>query len=377
MTTQAPQATTPNPFATGGIAGVEESRAAAAASRSGQGYEYLASLFKDKDYILVRFVTDEPNWIRTKQHDFAETKPAPPDKPADRKWPEQITAICRRTLGPDKQPIHQSCYICDNPKPDKKYGRVRKASYKMWAIACVRDEVIGTQEMAAQGLIQPFQVGSVVGATDAVIEVDQMVKNPTTGKLEATGLKIKKKHFVLVNMSNYNFFDGLVVCAQTFGTMLDRDYKIMKTGEGTDTEYKSIPMDPITVTLDNGTIERFDLRDPKYLGLYADEKYNFAELIKFIMEKMSDEFYNRFFDTRVTVPYKADDVEGEAASTVPEPVTSVSSGELARMRQEMLNLSNKDSGTIPAANAAGEATPAAVPAAQAGSPMANFPATTS
>jgi hypothetical protein len=209
-----------NPFATGGIAGVKESQEAAAASRTGQGYEYLASLFKDQESVLLRFVTDEPQWIRTKQHDFAETKPAPPDKPADRKWPEQITAICRRTLGQDRQPIHEDCYICDNPKPDKKFGKVRKASYRMWAIACIRDEVLGTQEMADKGQIEPYMVGAMVGATDALIDVDEMIKNPGTNKLEPTGRKIKKKHFVVVNMSNFNFFDGLVVCAKHYRTML-------------------------------------------------------------------------------------------------------------------------------------------------------------
>jgi hypothetical protein len=45
--------------------------------------------------------------------------------------------------------------------------------------------------------------------------------------------------------------------------------------------------------------------------MYADEKYNFDELVKFITQKMSNEFYERFFDERVTVPYKADDIEAE------------------------------------------------------------------
>jgi len=231
--------------------------------------------------IILRFVTDEPEWIEAKQHGFINTKPAPADLPEGRTWPKTMGAVCRYTLDGDGEPLYDDCYICDHvqvPGKGKLAGKMVKpfASTKLWAVAVVREAVIGTQADVDSGRISARQVGKPAYYQDALIEKED-------------GSKVRQ--YLVINQSMGNFFDKLLGFASAYGSIVDRDYKITRTGAGTDTDYTIVSLDPMKD--EEGDL--VDLTDPKFA---EDYKPNF-DLLKIVLDQAADEYYEWFFDTRV------------------------------------------------------------------------------
>lgn len=342
--------TTAPTFRRGGTQAAERQQAEAAARKAARGQkDYLSSLLKKNgDTVIIRFVIDEPDWIECMQHGFVKTKAAPADKPADANWPDKIGAVCRKTRNENDEPFYEDCYICEHIKNSD--GKRASRGLRMWAIAVVREEVLGTPEMAAAGQIPAERVGQRVGLTDATIEVDEVKDEKVTGK------KIRRKKYVIVNYAMKNFFTQFVQFAKIYGTALDRDYLITRVGEDTDSVYQAVPMDiiqkPILDAEGNPTGERepFDLRNPKYADAYSDHG---IDLVKMVFDRMSDRYYARFFDPRVSVPWSSDDGDdaeatptatgaaatpaADTSSSVAEPAPGPVSDRLKAMRDKLVD----------------------------------------
>jgi hypothetical protein len=149
--------------------------------------------------------------------------------------------------------------------PRAKDGKYH-ASIKLWARAIVRDEIKGTKAMVEAGMIEAHEVGTTVGFQDREIEVQDTDKE---GK--AVGDPKKQPEIVVINMGMKNFFSALQASFDAYGTVLDRDYRITRTGTGLESEYSIVPMDPImtkdpaTERMVKFTLAKDSVREP-YLG---------------------------------------------------------------------------------------------------------------
>jgi hypothetical protein len=229
---------------------------------------------------VIRLVTDEPDFRETRQHSFVKTKPAPADKPADKKWPLKMGAVCRQSPGFDA--IYADCYIdiADEYLVEGKKGMYHpKPALRLWAVAVEREPLIGTDAMVAAGQIEAYEVGSPVGYQDVLVE------------REVDGKTVKAPKFVVLNFGLENFFNSILGFHTAYGTLLDRDYKITRKGSGTDTDYIIAPLDKQLHT--DG--KPFDLRRPELKELYEIP----FDLDAIIANLASDEYYEWFFDRRV------------------------------------------------------------------------------
>jgi hypothetical protein len=253
----------------GGRAAQERAKAEKAAAEKARAasfktWDYLSLDAPEGDNIyggsmIVRFVTDEPDWLEVKQHSWIPTKPAPKDKPSDKKWSDKWGAVCRYTIFARKDangemvegPWFNDCFICDriylpgkNGKPDYH----PKPTPRQWAWAIEREEVLGTKEMADAGEIDQHEVGLPVTYRDKL--VDHVDRDGNTTK----GLR-----WLVVNFAGPNFFDKLIGFANVYGTVVDRDYKITRKGASTETDYEIVALDPVTEEV-NGRRVKYDLR---------------------------------------------------------------------------------------------------------------------
>lgn len=345
---------------------VKTEKEARAAARGRAGY---FSLKDDGDNMIIRFVFDsepdpanpESGWISTKQHMLIKTKSAPSDKPKDANWPEKASAICRRTpLGANKTPAFPTCYIdgLTNDRGWKETPRVH-----LWAGAVVREQVVGTEEMAAEGRIHPSQVGKKI-TIDKMELVDEVDKSGT-----ATGRKVWKRKYIIVNMRLDNFFSSLVSFAKFYETALDRDYRIERKGkQGEKSTYVATPLDPFDVTVERAGQPvqiRYDLREPEVAAIYAEEAkaagVDRQSLLKRVSMMVSDAWYNFYFDPRAEAKWadrpwaSGDDNESGSSdddapppppaslakqqsgqSTVSEPTVGVEADRLAAMRAKVM-----------------------------------------
>lgn len=242
---------------------------------------------KDKDEIVVRFLTDSDEWITVDQHNFVPTKPEPEGH--EGKWPKVMGTVCRKTKLGDGSTLHDDCYICDHMKrPD---GKPYRATGRTWALAVVRHEV-------------KDEDGKVLGYRDGVREVQETDKD---GK--PTGEVKKQKEIVVVNMGYRNFFGILQGFAGRYGTVLDRDYYIKRDGDDQNTTYHIVPLDPIETKDpdDPDTLIRLDLRDERLMKRYEGD----APDLEDIVERRADlEFYERFF-----IPGKGGDSSKQGGSS--------------------------------------------------------------
>jgi hypothetical protein len=313
-------------FATGGLQAAEFAKAAAAARKAQYGQSYITSyLAEDGDKVIVRFLTDEPDLIETPQHSFVQTKPPPRDKPADKGWPESLSAVCRYLpVGPDRHPAFSDCFICDVMRDDK--GKKLWPTTRLWGLAALREEVLGTEEMVKAGQIQPQQLNSVVSYRDKTEEMDELDAN---GK--PTGRKVQRKIIVIVNMAQSNFWSPLMTNKIYFKTIVDRDYLVVRKGarqqgggkRGGKVAYEFVPLPPTYVPHpETGQPVQLDLRDPKLAAAYEGHGMNLAKLRKHVSRLASDRFYHRFFDTRYEVPYSEDeDSSAPGGSSQPSPAS--------------------------------------------------------
>lgn len=319
-----------------GAEAIEE--AAKKAGRSFQKDHYFS--LEDQEDCILRFITDEPDWISVQQYNFVPTKPAPlgdDGKPVE-KWPKTMSAVAR--TDPAFEGIYHDDYIAEhiiNPKTKKLF----KPSPRTWALACLREEV--------------KEDGRVVGYRDKVREVE-ITRKGDDGK-ETTEV-VKEKAIVIVNMATKNFFALLIGFAKRYGTILDRDYYIKRKGDGTDTTYEIVPLDP-------GIL---DLRDPE-----TAKRYEYTSTLEDIVAyRASDEYYGRFFDPNWVDPEAKSGGSSSSSDGAPEaqqakPEVEPDDDRLAALRDRITSYSGGEDSTAapetaPANGEQADPAPASAPA---------------
>lgn len=258
-------------------------KGAAAAAEASKGAQFARTNFfklEDGESIILRFITPADEWITVQQHQMIPTKDAPKGYKGDQ-WPERMGAVCRRDEA--FSGLYDDCYICDFLVDGNK---IRKPGARVWALACIREEVIGD---GSEDLGGPAMKGKVVGYKDGTRE--------ETRKVDDKEVTQTVKNIVVVNMGWRNFFSVLDGFAARYGTITDRDYWIKRVGSTTDTTYQIVPAnEPIAVNV-NGEAVTLDPTNP----VFADRYKTDINLEEIITERSNDEFYARFFDRRMTI----------------------------------------------------------------------------
>lgn len=275
--------------------------------------QYL-SLPKDGDFCYVRFLHEVPSIITVDQHQSVPTKPGPQDA---ENWPSTMGAVCRRD--PALAGMFPDCFICDHGlERDFKGKPKKKPSARTWMLACLREPIY---EEGPDG--KP--TNKLIGFKDARRTI--AVTGPD-GK--PTGEEKSERAIVVINLGHKNFTGQVIGFSGMYGhTLLDRDYFIKREGEEKDTVYRVGPMDPFEVPdpedKEAAKAEgrepryiRYDLRNPEFLKRYGfdSEADVYQHLGEIVVDRASDAFYGRFFDTRVTV---SDDGEVKAESNPQAP----------------------------------------------------------
>jgi hypothetical protein len=268
-------------FRTGGAAAEVE-----AEKSKGSKFARLAWFKLDPDEkIVVRFLTDSPEWIFVKQHTSVPTKNPPADFKG--KWPTSMPAVCRKD--PAFAGMYADCYVCDTPVRNPRDDKPIKQALRVWALAAVREEV--------------RKDGIVVGYKDA--EIEYTVKE---GEQEKT---VTGKHIVVVNQGMQNFFSSLQGIYGLNNTICDRDFLIQRRGEGLDTDYTIFPVDRVPGE---------DRSNAEFWGGYekalATQNIDLGTIVG---NRADDDYYGRFFDPRVTVPSQRTSEENTTTASAPAP----------------------------------------------------------
>lgn len=306
------------------------------AEQTGGGFartEYLK--VEDDGQVTLRYLTDSPDWIYVDQHAGAPTKNKPEDFSGN--WPKSMPATCRYDEA--FKGVHTDCYICDAGLTNT-YGKPCKPTIRVWALACLREEVIGTKEMVAKGEIEESQVGKRLGFKDAMREIaDRDEKGQETGKTRL------ERAIVVVNMAPSNYFNGLQSLYGVYGTVCDRDYVVKKSGKGKDTAYNHIPLDP-TPNLKPG-MERWE----KYEKSVKEQNISLEEIIS---DKASDDYFARFFDPSKTPAPRGGGENTSGGGQAPEapaaPADEVDADALAAMRARVRGHGSAQPATVGASS---------------------------
>jgi hypothetical protein len=327
----------------------------------------------DGDETIIRFITEadprpilddkgkpkldedgdpmiELGWITVDQYGFLPTKDQPKNYQG-KTWPKSMPAVSRSD--PAFAWMFEDDYVAEHMRDSK--GNAYRPSQRYWALACIREEV--------------REGGRVVGYKDKTREVE------VPGKDGAESKTITEKDIVIVNMAYSNFFSILTGFVKQYGTALDRDYHIRRKGSGpNDTEYKITPLDRIAVADNKPGFEGadgrryYDLRDPEIAA-----RYEYATpLWEIVLQRASDEYYERFFDKRVTIDDGKDDDEkggkGAPSSQQVKPVDDPDEDRMAALKNRVMGYD--DAATEGDAPADDAAEPEKVPASSGG--LRNF-----
>lgn len=283
-----------------------EEEAAAEARKAGYSDGRLPFFgVKDKQTKYIRLLTaaeGDEGWFRFAQHSGVKTKPAPADMEDKSKWPTQMGGVCRN----DKQFKHEafdtifatrSCYICENKLMSTWGNKVSKPSNKTWALAVERTQVKGDGSKEMGG---PAMLGKVLGFGDVTEEYEVRDEQG-----EGTGVMAVRPRIVVINQSFSNFFAPIHYLRTTTGSdERARDFAIRRVGEGKDTEYHVMPLDPTPdLTPDTPAWKRYD-------DEIARREIDLGEII---LRQASDEHMARWFDVTKVVDKEGNITEASAA----------------------------------------------------------------
>lgn len=273
-------------FRRGGSAAEQAEKEANVSSSGRRGPDFFG-LKEDGESTVIRLLTDHDEWIWVDQHSFVPTKQGPKDA---EKWPKSMTSVCRKDKAFEGH--YSDCYICD-AKLKNSFGKVATPRIRVWALAVERELVRGDGSEALGG---PAKQGVVIGVRDKIDEVDEFGAD---GK--PTGNKLNYPRILVINMPMKGFFSHLKALHGLYGTVADRDFSVTRSGTGTETEYKIVPIDPIP-DVRPGT-PAWD----KYLQAVNEREISLEGIVA---DKATDEYYARFFD-----PTKTVDKEGNVTAT--------------------------------------------------------------
>lgn len=297
-----------------------------------------------------------PAWITALTHSYVPTKPQPLNY-RGKSWPATRGAVCRKDQIFAAK-YNNTCEI-DEIIHTSGYNKGKKcfASPKTYAFVVMREEVIGTQEMVATGEIAEHQVGKVLYLRDRMKEVAVVGADgkPVEGKTQLV------PDIRIVEQSWENFFGILFGMAGLWDTILDRDIRCTRKGTDTDTKYRFAAMDPFDVTMPDGSVRRYDLRDSE---IFHAKYPNMPSLKLHLARLASDDYYKRFFIGPQDDDAKDGDApsNGRAATAEPTARPAAPSGDanqaakLAEMQKRVMQYANPVG-----APAAAPATPASTP----------------
>lgn len=359
------------------------------AEEAGKGAAYPRTEYltlEDGERAIIRWLYDAaPNpslphvqaWRVVEQHSMVPTKPKPSDFPGD-KWPSTMGSVCRKTKLADKvTTLYPDCAICDKLVPAAADAEKRKKlspSGRTWSVGCLREEVKATEEDVKAGYAT--FVGQIIGFRDKTREV---AKIGPDGK--PTGEVTVEKDIVIVNQGWKNFFSALQGFASTHGTLLDRDYVIIRKGTGTSTGYQIVALDPIPAQKRDangnpvGDPVRFDLRDPEFMA-----RYDVPDVDAIIEEQASDDYYAKFFDPDKHFAWKKSESSDNGQQATPQgaPVEQQAkpsgdmdadqAGRLAALADRVKGGNEQQAQQPPAEQAPAEQPPAEQPAAEQPAP---------
>lgn len=273
-----------------GASAIEQAEKQEAAARkaaySADRIDYLK--VPDGETAYIRLLTPASDWIKVAQHSYVQTKPAPAGV---KSWPKGMGAVCRN----DKQIGYDDCYICANNLRSAGRNEFAKPSSRCWALAVLRHPVRGDGSEALGG---EEARGMLLGYADTLEEYEVLDKDK-----KPTGKKAERLSLVIVNFTWKQLFATLAHAEQSYvGGALGRDFMIKRTGEGTDTEYNVLALDPAEED-GKGTIlkpgspgwQRY-MDELKRRDIDPDN-----QLESLILDQASEEHYARWFDPTKTV----------------------------------------------------------------------------
>src|SRR5689334_1025288 len=220
-------------FNFGGSMGAEKAKEANKGGDFAREVEFLSlkadegSVAQGKNMVVMRFATDFrrhfPNepvskfdlpWITAGQH-YAATRPKPDWAKKEARWPEKMSGGCR------KDPIFTAAY----PSGCLLCQRGLKPSNRTWALGIEREEIV--------------ENGQRVGFKDKTREITatdeqgNFIEESRDGD-KVTYKKITVPAWTVMNFGWKNLFGPLNGQASYFGTLLDADWLITRTGMGND-----------------------------------------------------------------------------------------------------------------------------------------------
>lgn len=264
--------------------GIEESEKASARTQFIRtGYMKI----EEDQSVSCRPLTDYDRMITVLQHNNAPTRAKPENH--EGKWPQVMPAVCRA----DKafRDMYSDCFL-DIEYERTGDKRAYKPSSRSWGLAVIRKKVM--------------EDGKFVGFADETVEITDADKK-----------KIIIPKIVTVNYSYVNFWSNWSAFKEMYGTWLDRDVFVKRTGKELDSDYPAAQYEPVgidSMRITEPGAEVLDMRKMEHakkyieaLGLDPSKFENpgdafFSALMILVAERASDEFYARFFDTRVAQP---------------------------------------------------------------------------
>lgn len=222
----------------------------------------------DGESEVVRFLTDFDAWPSFLQHQNIPTRAKPADFKGDG-WPSNMPAPCRKD--PQFEGAYEDCYICD--VLSHQIDKYKKPGQRYWALGVLREAV--------------KEDGKIVGYKDKTVTYTKKNEDGSDGE------EVVAKDIVVFNMGWKNFFATLDGYGSMNGTVLDRDYTIVRKGEKLETTYTIMPMD---------RIPGFDLRDDETIAKYLPNAAQIGgqaasdeRIGEIIGERASDDYYQLFF----------------------------------------------------------------------------------
>lgn len=317
-------------FRRGGAEAIEASKSAGGAFAK---VHYLT--IEDEGQVTLRYITDAHDWLYVLQHASVPTKNPPKDYQGN--WPKSMPAVCRYDEAFAGR--YSDCYI-DDAELKNQWGNLCKATTRIWALAVLREEVIGTKEMAEAGEIESDQIGKRLGYRDQTREI---AERDADGK--ETGKTRLEPAIVVCNFASNNYFGGLYSLYTIYNTVTDRDYVVKKTGQKKDVNYNHIPLAEtpnlhgayVIKNKKGEVVEEVPATDrwnEKYPPAIKEQNLNLDEIVA---DKASDEYYARFFDPNKTpAPRDGESSSKGSAPEVPEgPGDGVDAEKLAAMRERV------------------------------------------
>lgn len=295
------------------------------AAESGKSFSDRVDYFgvEDGEQKMIRFLTDLTDWTdsdgvehrglwETEMHNFMPTRPSPDGHD---KWPKAMSAVCRND--PMFNGYYSDCYICSHMRDPYDSAKPATPARRLWGVAVLREEIVDG--------------GKIIGFRDVM----KTVKTKRDGKeVEET-----VPCLVWVNQAHKTFFAPLKGQAEFYGTLLDRDFIIKRSGKGQDTTYIPVPMPPIEVTLPDGSVINYDMRDPRCRSIYE-----IPSIEDHVVHLSDDEHYATFFDVRVpnpaanrTVQQSASPQEQQVQQVAQQaPTNEATSADLTALRDRVI-----------------------------------------